>query len=564
MSTWADALTQGFIPPLLDQLIKCDSLTIAHIRATCTAWRKQCSCHLNHLELTPLPVAEMEMLAHMFPNIQSITISRGRPSVRGCWFQTEHVKALATFAALSTVNLPSMTQLRPEELDQLANMDNLQSLSLPSARLDYIKQEALLNLPGLTSLTLGFERDLQHMLSQYHGGLQFLQFSPSTFDDNGNLFNISHLASVPYLALTLIIGHDGHKAVERLLLGSTNIKRVVLQTEYCEQTTTLLEALRQTSIMVELCLSTLCGLEYGERNWMSNTCVTSLRLTYVGPGLIETLACVDWLLALDFLHLQCAPTYDFSCIGHMTSLTSLRVSSKFVARTSWTFLSLLKALANCNLEAISENTDNLNYTTFMHYGSDALFCLDALTHLQVRAFFPAPDITSRSSLLNVSSNICCLEFEGPDDVSDYFMYIIAKMPCLTKLSARGKAFPSKLSFISNLRWLKELRLRGSVVSAVDLNFVCGFQYLACLQLHFFDVNDNTFLHAAMLDKLTTLDLMCCPNLTDAVFLQVKDLVSLRELRIVDCLGVSCYSAATSPSVLTCLRRLRSVTVFNDT
>lgn len=102
-----------------------------------------------------------------------------------------------------------------------------------------------------------------------------------------------------------------------------------------------------------------------------------------------------------------------------------------------------------------------------------------------------------------------------------------------------------------------------MVSAVDLDFVCGFQYLACLQLHNFDVNDTTFLHAAMLDKLTTLDLKYCPSLTDAVFLQVTDLVSLRELRIVNCPGVTRYSDGTSLSELTCLRRLRSVTVFNN-
>ena len=189
--------------------------------------------------------------------------------------------------------------------------------------------------------------------------------------------------------------------------------------------------------------------------------------------------------------------------------------------------------------------------------------MDALTHLQVRALFPAPEITSRSSLRNgVSSNLCCLEFEGREEVSDYFVYTISKMPCLTKLSVRGKTFPFLLSFISNLRWLKELRLLGSEVSVVDMDFVCGFQYLACLQLHYFDVTDDTFLHAAMLNKLTTLDLKCCPNLTDAVFLHVKNLVSLRELRIVNCDGVSHYSDGTSPSVLTCLCRLRSVAVMN--
>ncbi|KAL3143077.1 hypothetical protein ABBQ38_003351 [Trebouxia sp. C0009 RCD-2024] len=151
MSTWADALTEGFIPPLLDQLIKCDPLTIAHTRATCKAWRKQCSCHLTHLELTPLPIAEFKRLAEMFPNVRSLTISRGRASVRGCWTQTEHIQALATFAALSTVSLPDMPQLRPEELGYLAKLEKLRSLSLPSVHRNYIQQDLLLELPRLTS-----------------------------------------------------------------------------------------------------------------------------------------------------------------------------------------------------------------------------------------------------------------------------------------------------------------------------------------------------------------------------------------------------------------------------
>lgn len=303
---------------------------------------------------------------------------------------------------------------------------------------------------------------LQHMLSVYRGDLQFFHFCAWTYTHDGtdNFGNISHLASIPSLALTLNL-HGNHKAVERLLLGPTNIQRVILRAEYCEQTLALLEALSQTSTIVELCLYTMLKLEYVEcsrlYNWTSNTSVTSLRLSSVTPGVLETSACMDWLLALDFSRLRCAPTHGLSFISYLTSLTSLRVSSEYVDTTSWTLLYSLKALANCSLEAILHYAGDTGYTTFMQNGSDALFCLDALTHLQVCAFFPAPEFTSRCCLRNVSSNICCLEFEGPDDVSDYFVYIVAKMPCLTKLSVRGKTFPFELSFISNLRWLKELK-----------------------------------------------------------------------------------------------------------
>lgn len=97
MSNWTDVLTEGLIPPLLDQLTECDALFIAHLRATCQAWRKHCSRHLTHLELTPLPVNEFENLAQLFPNVHSITISRGRANVRGCWIQTEHIKLWPLF-----------------------------------------------------------------------------------------------------------------------------------------------------------------------------------------------------------------------------------------------------------------------------------------------------------------------------------------------------------------------------------------------------------------------------------------------------------------------------------
>ena len=151
MPIWAEAL----IPPLLNRILSdCDARTVAHFRATCRAWRGDCSRHLTKLELTPLPLDEFRRLADVFPNIQSLTISRGRADVRGCWIQTEHIQALTSFHALSTISLESLNHLRWEELRQLQHLDKLWSLSLPSVKLDGKQQKLLLNSPRLTSLIL--------------------------------------------------------------------------------------------------------------------------------------------------------------------------------------------------------------------------------------------------------------------------------------------------------------------------------------------------------------------------------------------------------------------------
>ena len=295
-------------------------------------------------------------------------------------------------------------------------------------------------------------------------------------------------------------------------------------------------------------------------NWTTNTNITSLKLTSVLPCVVETSARMVGLLALEVSRLRRTLTHGFSFITQFTNLTSLRVSSEYVANTSWTCLYSLTALAHCSLEAMLHYICNIAYTTIMHHGSDALLCtMDALTHLKVQAFFPVPHARPRSSLRSVSSNLCCLEFEGPDSkaVSSYFIHMVARMTCLTQLSLSGKTFPFDLSPISTLRWLKDLKLLGSTVSPVNLACVCGFHFLACLKLRYLDMPENTLSQAVKLDKLTTLDLSYCPQLTDAVFVHVKNLVSLRELRIVNCQGVSVHGYQR-PRVLACLGRLRSV------
>lgn len=461
-----------------------------------------------------------------------------------------------------------MTQLRPEELRQLANLGTLRSLSLPSVRLDPAwqgwpaQQELLLNTPHLTSLSLGCEY-LQPMPLTYHGQLRSLRLCAHTSGgyECHAICNIEKLASIPFLSLVLNLRGKykavEYKALERLLLCPGNIRCVHLIAEYCDQTTALLEAVSQTSVIVRLCLYNFAKQDYAGcsqlYNWTSNTSITSLKVESVRPGVVSSSACMNWLLALEISDLRAAPRYGFSFTSHLTNLTSLRVSSECVASTSWTCLHMLKSLASCSLEAVSRYSSK----TFMHHGSDALFCMDALTHLKVCALLPVPGVTDYSNLRSVSSNICCLEFEGHEDVSDYIIQIIARMTCLTRLSLSGKTFPFELSSISNLRWLKELRLLSSTVSPVHFDFVCGLQYLAYLQLERLDMNDDTFLHAAMLDKLTTLDLYGCSQLTDAVFVHVKCLVSLRELRIVNCFGVA-HIRYETPSVLACLSRLRSV------
>ena len=564
MSSWAEALT-----PLLDQLLPgCDARTVAHLRATCSAWRRDCSYHLTKIEMTPLPVNEVRKLAEVFPNIQSLTISRGRADVRGCWIQTEHIQALTSFHALSTVILESITHLRSEELQQLRRMDKLRTLSLPSAKLEAAQQQLLLNFPQLTSLIMGNKHEyLRYMPFAVCGGLQFVQLPPIPIygNDDSLTCQINHLTSIPSLSLTLDVKGDCNDA-KRQLLCPNNIRRVVLIVKYCDWTPAFLEAVRQSPVIVELHLHTVPKLQCVEcsapHSWMNTlTSITSLKLSSLRPSLLTSVVCMDWLLALEFSHLRCAPANGFGFISELTSLTSLTVSSEYVDRISWAFVFPLKALASCSLQAISHYVGDIGYPVVMDHGSDVLFCMDALTQLQVYAAFPVFEPMSQYSLVNVSSNLRCLEFEGPEQVSDYCVEVIARMTCLTKLLLIGKSFPLGLASISTLRSLKELRLLSFSVSAADLAFICDFQYLVCLQLRSLQVTDDMFVHAAKLDRLTTLDLRNCPQITDSIFVHLADLVSLRELRIRHCLNVSRYRGWALPNVLTCLRRLRTVS-FN--
>ena len=567
MSSWAEGLTPLFLHQLLPV---CDARAVAHLRATCSAWRRDCSRHLTNLEMTPLPLDEFRKLADIFPNIRSLTISRGRADVRGCWIQTDHIQALTSFHALSAVTLESITYLRSEELCQLQRMDKLRSLSLPSARLKAEQQQLLLNSPRLTSLTMNSEHYLQKIPFAVCGGLQIVQLpsisSWAYHDDDSLSCQINHLASIPSISLALNVRDDG-KAVERLLLCPNNVRHVLLRVEYGEWTPAFLEAIRHSSVIVDLSLHTCFKQEHVEcsapDSWMNTlTSITSLKLSGLGPSMLTSAVCMDWLLALDFSRLRCAPANGFGFISQLTSLTSLKVSSEYVDRISWACLFPLKALASCSLEAISCYTGATGHPMVMQHGSDVLFHMSTLTQLQMNAAFPEFEPMPHYNLMNVSSNLCRLEFVGPGQVTDYCMDVIARMTCLTKLLLIGKSFPLRLSSISTLRWLKELRLLSSSVSAADLAFVCQFRYLACLQLRSLDVTDDMFVHAARLDKLTTLDVQNCPQISDTIFLHLAQLVSLRELRIRDCLGMSHHFkfAGELPSVLTCLRRLRTVSI----
>ena len=389
-----------------------------------------------------------------------------------------------------------------------------------------------------------------------------MQLPTLTTCDYDDIFgnNLSRLSSIQSLSVTLCVDGD-HKAVERLLMCPKNVRRVVLISPYVEWTPAFLEGVGQSPVVVELHLhSPQKQQEYVEYSppysWMNTlTSITCLKLSDMGPDVLTSTVCMDWLLVLEVLRLRSAPAHGFGCFSQLISLTSLRISSEHVDKTNWTMLYPLKALASCSLEAIDCLGD---CRMVMQHGSDVLFCMDSLTQLQVHAVFPVFQSTSQDGLVNVSSNLCCLVFDGLEQVSEYCIDVIARMTCLTKSSLAGKSFPLGLSSISTLRWLKELRLLSTRVSSADLAFICDFQYLACLQLRTLGGTDDTFKHAANLDKLTTLDITGSPLITDAIFLHLKYLDRLRELRFKDCVGLSSYHGLTP--VLTCLHRLRTVSI----
>lgn len=297
----------------------------------------------------------------------------------------------------------------PSAVGRAASPDKLRSLSLPSARLEAALQQLLLNSPRLTSLIMDNTHSLQYIPFAVCGGLQFVHLPRISTGRDSFSCQTNHLASLPSLSLTLELRGEC-TAVQRLLLCPNNIRGVALVVQYYERTPAFLEAIGRSPVIVELCLHTCPKQQYVEcsapHSWMNTlTSITSLKLSCLGPSMLTSVVCMDWLLALEFSRLRCAPANGFGFISQLTSLTSLTVSSEHVDRTSWACLFPLKALASCSLEAISCYVGGTGRPMVMHHGSDVLFCMEALTQSQVHAAFPVFQPTSQYSMVNVSSNL---------------------------------------------------------------------------------------------------------------------------------------------------------------
>ena len=106
--------------------------------------------------------------------------------------------------------------------------------------------------------------------------------------------------------------------------------------------------------------------------------------------------------------------------------------------------------------------------------------------------------------------------------------------------------------------MKELSLLGSGVSWANVSFVCDMQYLALLVLKGFTCGDGVFRHVARLDKLTTLELNHCPQVTTAVIGSLTGLVSLRQLRLRKCFQMP--HNMDPKTLLTGLHRLKTISI----
>lgn len=551
-SSWS----QGFPAPFLDQILPaCTPRGIAHFRTVCKTWRIQCSSHLTHLELPPVPVEEFRSLAATYPNIRSMSISRGRADVSTCWMQTEQIQALTSFTSLESLHIQSVSLLRPQDIRLLESLSALHSLSLPNVDLDWGQINALANSRHITAL---WPSTLSCVPSRLTGALQLLQISLQSWPNNSHLArDLATVSTLQSLCLHMEVW-GGHQGAAAALLALSNLRDVELKALYCEQTADLLLSVCDISSISRIILHTSYKVDltqtFRPEDWMFRlTSVVSLELSLLNACDVAPVTCMSWLSSLDLSRLRSAPSDNFAFISCLIRLTRLKLSSEYLDHCPCTFLHALANLASCSLHAMSSYSASSGVETVMQHGSAALFCLTELTHLQLYATFPTVVNT-----LPLSTGLCSLVFKGPGQVPTGCIASIAALTRLTRLKLSADLFPLHLSQISSLRWMKELSLLGAQVSWANIGFVFDLQYLVSLRLVRFLCEDAVFAQATRLGKLTTLDLRVCPRVTTAVFGHLTGLVSLRELRVCGCDRFPSWM--NTSTVLTTLHRLKTISI----
>ena len=203
-----------------------------------------------------------------------------------------------------------------------------------------------------------------------------------------------------------------------ILYSLVHLQQLELWLFYDEEVFLLLMTLSSLSSLVALDLRSTwkCDLvEYTDEEWMCMlTNVTRLKAACTGPHYVASLPNMPWLSSLELTSVQQADPDVFSAISMLTRLTSLVNYSQHLDTPRCSFLAPLEQLASCKLHAVScyndHNSINKPVEKVMQHGSDVLFCVSALTHLDLFAGFP--DETSECSDTHLSDRLQSLKFKG--------------------------------------------------------------------------------------------------------------------------------------------------------
>ena len=448
VSAWSEMVLIG---PVLDMLFSaCTSVAVAHLRATCSLWRQQCDVHLKHMQLVPMPALELRFVSSKFPHVRRLSTCKGRPAVTSCWSQTKYLRALTGFAALEALTLDHVESLTAEDFCQLQELPALRFLSLPNACLEETQLVALVNSTHLTSLLLGDGGSLymDGVTSACTGALKFLQSSLMSFANDEPFEILRRLSWIQSLSISCQAGRSVDQFVQELKLFP-NVKHIDLYSRHDDEAAMALKAVCKLPSIAHLKFNCLQMQDLSEGFSAEGvlcdlTAVSSLQLSFLGPKLAASLTCMTWLLSLSLSSPHSLPTEGLCCISYLERLTCLHLSSPFLIDTRCTFLQPLTDLAACSLQA------DFDYGCMAHgnviqYGSDVLFCLTALRSLCLVAEFAKTSITCDHIDLPSCSNLCCLEYRGPGEVSMDTLEILANLTLLSKLTLFGDSFSSSLS-----------------------------------------------------------------------------------------------------------------------
>ena len=364
------------------------------------------------------------------------------------------------------------------------------------------------------------------------------------------------LCATGTLDLHLIVASCAAEVIEEVLLSVVHVRRLELSLPYCQCIDTVLSCVTQASALHALQLSpmdpkfreSLSSVEL-LKDLILLTQITTLSLEDLEEIPVAAIAGMTWLSHLCLKNIamlgqQSSPELDedgLSFIGCLQHLSHLELSCESLLHSSCAFLHQLSQLTACYLSACSLSPNVQWRFAYARSATDAcaaLVGIPSLVKLKLFAYFPellAQDLSSWP----VNSQLCHLEYKSYGFMPASFANFVGALTLLTNLSLTAGSFAPYMSALSALKILKSLTMHHmtgprSKPSVANLAFLVELQSLASLKLHSFLFKDTAFAQSSRLVRLTALELLSCPWITDGILLQLKGLISLRELQIYDC------------------------------